>query len=252
MLTLSTIRRRIGGAAAARPLALLKVDIEGFEWLEMQQNTSRRATAIGTVLEKEPALAHLMAEISAAPPQFEQLCIELHHGTPRAWQLAIRRMLELGFTLAAVEGARFHNGHQPMAELTFVRADGAASSGRPRGRHAAEVRGTTLCRGARRRARRLRAPCRGCTARSKVSVSFVREKSRVRSAHRGQRHTDHAWHTLTQGWYSSAAQFHQRRGAAEGAARHHRRRHDGAVEGDARRVLEDVVDPPLEAGNVLE
>ena len=126
MLTLSTIRRRIGGAAAARPLALLKVDIEGFEWLEMQQNTSRRATAIGTVLEKEPALAHLMAEISAAPPQFEQLCIELHHGTPRAWQLAIRRMLELGFTLAAVEGARFHNGHQPMAELTFVRADGAA------------------------------------------------------------------------------------------------------------------------------
>ena len=99
----------------------------------MQQNTSRRATAIGTVLEKEPALAHLMAEISAAPPQFEQLCIELHHGTPRAWQLAIRRMLELGFTLAAVEGARFHNGHQPMAELTFVRADGAASSGRPRG-----------------------------------------------------------------------------------------------------------------------
>ena len=99
----------------------------------MQQNTSRRATAIGTVLEKEPALAHLMAEISAAPPQFEQLCIELHHGTPRAWQLAIRRMLELGFTLAAVEGARFHNGHQPMAELTFVRADGAASFGRPRG-----------------------------------------------------------------------------------------------------------------------
>ena len=88
MLTLSTIRRRIGGAAAARPLALLKVDIEGFEWLEMQQNTSRAATAIGTVLEKEPALAHLMAEISAAPPQFEQLCIELHHGTPRAWQLA--------------------------------------------------------------------------------------------------------------------------------------------------------------------
>ena len=133
MLTLSTIRRRIGGAAAARPLALLKVDIEGFEWLEMQQNTSRAATAIGTVLEKEPALAHLMAEISAAPPQFEQLCIELHHGTPRAWQLAIRRMLELGFTLAAVEGARLHNGHQPLAELTFVRADGAASFGRPRG-----------------------------------------------------------------------------------------------------------------------
>ena len=65
-----------------------------------------RCPAIGTVLEKEPALAHLMAEISAAPPQFEQLCIELHHGTPRAWQLAIRRMLELGFTLAAVEGAR--------------------------------------------------------------------------------------------------------------------------------------------------
>ena len=133
MLTLSTIRRRIGGAAAARPLALLKVDIEGFEWLEMQQNTSRAATAIGTVLEKEPALAHLMAEISAAPPQFEQLCIELHHGTPRAWQLAIRRMLELGFTLAAVEGARLHNGHQPLAELTFVRADGAAGFGRPRG-----------------------------------------------------------------------------------------------------------------------
>ena len=133
MLTLSTIRRRIGGAAAARPLALLKMDIEGFEWLEMQQNTSRRATAIGTVLEKEPALAHLMAEISAAPPQFEQLCIELHHGTPRAWQLAIRRMLELGFTLAAVEGARLHNGHQPLAELTFVRADGAAGFGRPRG-----------------------------------------------------------------------------------------------------------------------
>ena len=140
MLTLSTIRRRIGGAAAAKPLALLKVDIEGFEWLEMQQNTSRAATAIGTVLEKEPALAHLMAEISAAPPQFEQLCIELHHGTPRAWQLAIRRMLELGFTLAAVEGARLHNGHQPLAELTFVRADGAAGFGRPRGAPHASAR----------------------------------------------------------------------------------------------------------------
>ena len=118
MLTLSTIRRRIGGAAAARPLALLKVDIEGFEWLEMQQNTSRAATAIGTVLEKEPALAHLMAEISAAPPQFEQLCIELHHGTPRAWQLAIRRMLELGFTLAA----RRKSAAQCAAELSGARA----------------------------------------------------------------------------------------------------------------------------------
>ena len=130
MLTLSTIRRRIGGAAAARPLALLKVDIEGFEWLEMQQNTSRAATAIGTVLEKEPALAHLMAEISAAPPQFEQLCIELHHGTPRAWQLAIRRMLELGFTLAAVEGARL----QPWDlwdQLSFGRALADFSAGPP-------------------------------------------------------------------------------------------------------------------------
>ena len=232
MLTLSTIRRRIGGAAAAKPLALLKVDIEGFEWLEMQQNTSRAATAIGTVLEKEPALAHLMAEISAAPPQFEQLCIELHHGTPRAWQLAIRRMLELGFTLAAVEGARLHNGHQPLAELTLCAPTARRASGGREARRTRppEVRGK-WCRGARRCARRLRlrAICRGCTARSEGSVSFVRERISVIGTQRSEAHRScmaHAHAGLVQLSRSipSAARRRRRRRPSPSTAPRRRRR----------------------------
>lgn len=114
MLTLASIRRRVGWDTD-QPVTLLKIDIEGFEWVDTQVNTSEPITK---------ALKHAENHDTTLLPHLygsaHQIIIELHSGTPTAWHRVIQQFSRRGYTLGAVTGARMLGRRMALAELTFV------------------------------------------------------------------------------------------------------------------------------------
>ena len=128
MLTLRSIRQRLGWSID-QPITLLKIDIEGFEWLELQLNASEPANR--KLRRAETHATTLLPELLAQPAGFLQLAIELHSGTPRIWQDVIDSLEQRGFLLRAVNGARMHGGRMPLAEFTFLRSAAGRSTSSP-------------------------------------------------------------------------------------------------------------------------
>lgn len=101
----------------SKRINLIKIDVEGFEWKEIQENSTE---SMKNKLKKtESEMLQILPDVFDS----NQVAIEIHGGSYNSWMKTIEKFKLNGFELAHVNGARFHSKTIPMAELLFFRTN---------------------------------------------------------------------------------------------------------------------------------
>lgn len=112
MKNITTIKKKLN---IPNRINLIKIDVEGFEWEEMQTNSSE------IMSKKLKKTENKLLNISPDMFDSNQVAIEIHGGSYDSWVKTFEKFKLHGFELVHVHGARFHSKTIPMAELLFFR-----------------------------------------------------------------------------------------------------------------------------------